>query len=570
MAITKTCKVCSAKFEITDTDLAFYKKISPVFGGKTFDIPPPNLCPHCREQNRLAFRNEQKLYKRKCNSCQKDIISIYSPDKEYNVYCYDCWWSDKWDATDYGQDYNPTRPFLEQVNEILKKVPRMAAVQVENENSEYGNYFGNSKNSYMCFASRYCENCYYCNWAYRAKDCVDSLFVIDCEYLYGCLDCRKSNRSKFLINCVNTSECYFSENLIGCNNCFGCKNLRNKSYCILNEQKTKEEFEKFVKEFKDWNLGKLLEIRQKMIALPVKPTEQHNCENSLGDKIKFCKNCKYVFSLEDAENAKYVFDDIKVRDSQDINISATNELTYQSVCGEEHYNSAFIVSCLDIKNVYYSFECLNSVSNCFGCIDLRNHKEYCILNKQYTKEGYEKLVPQIIEKMIERGEWGEFFPISMSPFGYNETVAMNYYPLEKDEAKKLGSKWQDNDYDIKYDGPFYEPKDIKNYVENEEEREKLLKGILKCETTGKPFKIMPQELAFYMANSIPIPKKHWEERFKGLFSLRNPRKLWHRQCMCEETDHDHSGPCKNEFETTYAPDRTEKVYCETCYQKSVI
>ncbi|MEI8092157.1 MAG: hypothetical protein WCG98_08430 [bacterium] len=45
-------------------------------------------------------------------------------------------------------------------------------------------------------------------------------------------------------------------------------------------------------------------------------------------------------------------------------------------------------------------------------------------------------MPKIIEKMEADGERGEFFPTSLSPFGYNETVAMEYFPLTKEEAMK--------------------------------------------------------------------------------------------------------------------------------------
>ncbi|MBP7885433.1 hypothetical protein KAZ93_04775 [Patescibacteria group bacterium] len=44
------------------------------------------------------------------------------------------------------------------------------------------------------------------------------------------------------------------------------------------------------------------------------------------------------------------------------------------------------------------------ISDCFGCIGLR-HKQYCIFNKQYTKEDYEQTVAKIISHMIEAGEW---------------------------------------------------------------------------------------------------------------------------------------------------------------------
>jgi len=36
--------------------------------------------------------------------------------------------------------------------------------------------------------------------------------------------------------------------------------------------------------------------------------------------------------------------------------------------------------------------------------------------------------------MMKTGEWGEFFPASLSPFGYNETVAQEYFPLSREEV----------------------------------------------------------------------------------------------------------------------------------------
>jgi len=224
-------------------------------------------------------------------------------------------------------------------------------------------------------------------------------------------------------------------------------------------------------------------------------------------------------------------------------------------------NQVLCSKIVETSNVYYSSHIYYS-SDIFGCVGLRNSK-YCILNKQYSKEEYEKLAGKIIEHMQETGEWGEWFPIKYSPFGYNESVAMDYFPLNKEGAAELGAKWQDNNFDIEYSGPFYEPHDnIEEYAKSEEEVEKLLDGILKCETSGRPFKIVPQELSFYIQNKIPIPTKNFHTRFTERFALRNPRILWHRKCMNEG--------CENEFETTYAPDRPEKVYCEGCYQKSII
>jgi hypothetical protein len=79
---TKICKHCQSTFEVTDDDLAFYDKVSPIFplgvnpvfsgegegsGVRKYAIPSPTFCPDCRQQRRLSFRNERKLYKRKCD-----------------------------------------------------------------------------------------------------------------------------------------------------------------------------------------------------------------------------------------------------------------------------------------------------------------------------------------------------------------------------------------------------------------------------------------------------------------------------------------------------------------------
>jgi hypothetical protein len=40
--------------------------------------------------------------------------------------------------------------------------------------------------------------------------------------------------------------------------------------------------------------------------------------------------------------------------------------------------------------------------------------------------------------------------------------------------------------------------------------------------------------------------------------------------MCNKENHiNHQGKCNVEFETSYAPDRSEIVYCEKCYQQEV-
>jgi len=100
---TRTCINCKSPFAIEPDDFSFYEKMG---------VPPPTWCPQCRLMRRFMFRNDRTLYKRPCNKCKMDIISIYNKDKPYTIFCQQCWWNDDWDALSYGIEYDPTRGFL--------------------------------------------------------------------------------------------------------------------------------------------------------------------------------------------------------------------------------------------------------------------------------------------------------------------------------------------------------------------------------------------------------------------------------------------------------------------------
>jgi hypothetical protein len=75
----RTCAVSGEEFAIFQSDKKFYKKISPTFGGKKFQIPFPTLCPEERQRRRLLFRNDRKLYRDKCALTGENIVSLYHP-----------------------------------------------------------------------------------------------------------------------------------------------------------------------------------------------------------------------------------------------------------------------------------------------------------------------------------------------------------------------------------------------------------------------------------------------------------------------------------------------------------
>ncbi|MCX6809234.1 MAG: hypothetical protein NTZ65_00540 [Candidatus Berkelbacteria bacterium] len=573
MAETKNCKQCQKQFTIEDDDLEFYKKISPTFDGKTFEIPVPTLCPTCREMNRLAWRNEISIYKRKSDKSSKEMISVYPADrKDYTIYRSDEWWADDWDALDFGFEFDFTKSFFGQYNQLLIKVPRVGLFNSQTEDSEYSNFAIGCKNCYMSSVIYYdSENTHYSYVAFTVRDSIDTSFCNNTDHSYACTTLNDCNRCFYSYRLTNCSDCWFSIDLIGCRDCLFCSNLRHKQFCIQNKQLTKEEFQAELKKYDFGSYKKVQEYINKFNDLRgntfVKYANIIKSEDSTGDDLIECKNAKKFFNGTRIENCKYSFRGIDYKDSQDF-MGGNAERVYNSQNTGWGSDYLFCSNAHRSNNLIYCESCYDS-HDLFGCVGLRK-KEFCVFNKQYTREEYEKLVAKIIEHMQKTGEWGEFFPLSISPHAYNETIASNYFQHDKKEILELGGKWQDNDFALEYEGVFYEPADDIIEYKDEGKQGELLSGILKCEVSGKPFKIMPQELAFYLEHGLPIPRKHFNVRFKERFEMRNPRKLYHRQCMCEETGHGHDGKCPNEFETTYAPDRPEKVYCEKCYRQSVI
>lgn len=56
---TKKCRISDKEFFVTNKDLEFYDKISPVFADKKYSLPSPTLCPDERIRRRLAWRNDR-------------------------------------------------------------------------------------------------------------------------------------------------------------------------------------------------------------------------------------------------------------------------------------------------------------------------------------------------------------------------------------------------------------------------------------------------------------------------------------------------------------------------------
>ncbi len=559
---TRNCKNCKKDFSIEKEDFNFYEKIK---------VPPPTWCVECRQQRRYAWRNERTLYRRNCDLCGNSMVTIYSPNKPYKVYCNDCWWGDSWDMTSSGRDFDFSRPFFEQFAELQHDTPRMALLNKNSANSEYTNHSGNNKDVYLSFTVFDGENVMYSTWTHQSRDCLDCSFVYEKgEHLYNMVDSRKDYECQYGVFVRDSVNTYYAHDMHGASNCFMSYDLRNKSYFFRNVQLTREEY---LEKLAQYDLGshKVREELYKEFLDMVENKALHKssiverCVNCKGSLIFDSKNVRDSFEVFEGENCRYIYGGIEVKDCMDLyHVGYNTELSYECQGCTRISNCHFCHLCYDNLNVEYGDTCQNS-QNLFACVSVKKG-EYMIFNKKYSKEDYLVLREKIIEHMKKTGEYGEFFPPSIAPVYYNETQANYYVPMTKEEVLAKGWHWED-----KIPGTFGKGTiDMSIVPDNIKEiKDDIIKEVLTCEVCTKNYNIVSAELSFYRRDNIPIPRKCPDCRYKMRFVLRYPRKLWPGQCKCVSLEHDHTGPCKNTFETPYSPERKERVYCRNCYDKEI-
>ena len=535
----KTCQACNRTFTIHSDDTEWYKR---------FDIPVPELCPPCRSQRRLAHRNETSLYSDQCDLCKKSIISQYHPESKLTVYCRDCWWSDKWNPFQYGRPFDFTKPFFEQWGEFIRTLPHINLLDMNSDNSAYTNCVSHNKNSYLIFTADYNENSLYSNWLQHSRDCCDDFKLNNGERAYECFFGDRLHSSQYLIKCFSAAESLYCYDCRNIQNCFLSSNLRNKQYYILNKPYSREEYEKIVA---DWQLATPAG-RDKALAALKQLMEQsiHHFRNQLGrieassgDYLRDVNQAWECFDVEQADHCRYVRNMIKIKDAMDCEYGGVGENGYQNV--EPHpmpQHSLCTYGCYGGNDVYYSHSVMNS-KNVFASCGFKK-AEYVLFNTQYTEQNYGELFKKVKAQMLQTGEWGQYFPIETSLFGYNETNAQHWYPLTQPDVTKHG--W-----------PWHEPLPVQPGQSTV------------CTKCQRPFKYVDQELKFYKEMQIPNPTLCYSCRFERRRQWHNPQSLWHRQCMCTQTDHGHNGLCTTEFDTTYTPERKEIVYCDECYKKEV-
>lgn len=546
------CQLCGTLFV---HDPSVLEKVSPVIDGRKILFPDPVHCPDCRMRQRLVFRNERFLYLRECDFSKRKVVSFYSLEYPGKIYEPEAWWGDRWDGLAEGRPFDFSKTFAEQFAELRLRVPRMSLMISHCENSDYAPYSVGSKNLYLCVSCVGSEDVLYSYQANASHDCTDCSIVFRSTLCYECLYGVGLYHCFWTQDCKDSQDLYFCRDCRNCTNCIGCANLTNKKFHVFNQPVSESEYREYIEKFRDQVFLEAMKKKFDLFSAQNFFRSSHNffCENSSGDHLLNCKNTIHCFEAENLEDCAYVYNLPQgAKNCYDVHYSPKSELVYEAVSAVNAYHSGFVLSCWDVKETWYSEECFYS-KNLFCCIGLKN-AEYCILNRKYSKEEYEKMVARIIEHMRKTGEFGKFFQPSHSPFAYNETLAQEFFPLTKEGVLQRNLKWKDPPLKDYVSQNYRIPSDIREVSDD------ILKEILACSSCGKNFRIITKELKFYRKMSLAVPRKCPDCRYSERMRLRVGRKLVKSHCA----------KCGKRMVTSLRLLEGERVYCDDCYLRETV
>ena len=560
---TRKCKwagehqYCEGEFKIEEEDINFLKMLR---------VPAPNYCPTCRRICRLTNMGWNQLFKRKCDAPNhsETLISIFSQECPFPVYDYKYFTEDEFDPFSFGGDYKKEKDPMEHLTEFRKKFPMPSFLNRDPSsiNSEYSNGGRDLKNGYYVMACYHVEDAWYSLMINKSRNVMDSYTILDSEFVYGSVNSDHLYKTSFVYFSSSCTDSIFLFDCRNCQDCFGCVNLRNKRYCVYNEQLSKEEYETFIdsitpisRDFiidskkKFWNLAK---------KLPANGPRIISSNNVVGAKIINSRNVFDVTDSVNSENVRHSDGVLSHKDSMDFLYSGghSNLLYMCTNIGSQSSRVKFSISskfCTDCEFVFNS----KNLNNCFMCFGLQN-KSHCILNKKYNEEEYFKIIDEIKTDMLNKGEYSDGLGFSFSAQAYNFSIGQILYPLKDEQIRKFGG---------------YIAKEPKTNVGNMEVLEitqipqtinevtdDILDKAIKCEVTGRPFRIISSELSFLRRVGIPLPTIHPSIRMANRWKISPVGKKYNAICA----------KCNKEMETLFDPKEGYNLYCEDCYKREVV
>ena len=122
------CEHCQKEFIITDVEQSLSEKIG---------LELSTVCSKCLLKQHLSFWLFGKFRKGKSDLSGESLITVLPENSRYPIYTFKEWYSDKWDAMEFGVDYDETKSFFEQLKKLQEKIPHPHQNGSNNTNCDY-------------------------------------------------------------------------------------------------------------------------------------------------------------------------------------------------------------------------------------------------------------------------------------------------------------------------------------------------------------------------------------------------------------------------------------------------
>lgn len=546
----RVCPISGEKWILAAKDIERYRG---------WNVPPPIYSPLIRMKELAGWGAGIDLWWKPHHLTGKPTLSGLHPEAPSPVMTDKEWYEKDW-GIEQGREVDITQPLLPQTCPLFENVP-YPSLSAHGSVNSIGCGMVDCVDCYMVFGTKSTRDGWYAVRNSYSERVMDNVYLLRCENVFA------SAKSVGCNSCINVFECNnclhsaFLFDCYDCEDCFCSSNLRRKQYVFMNEQLTKEEYGQRMAEidlsatsqFEQWKIAFRKLVSEKTIWPENFSLRFEDC---VGEGMMDCLDCSGFLMA----NAKDIKDGWNIFDSDHLD---TVVISYNS--NDCYYTSV----ALNAHNVKYSFvadyssdceyvmNCYNC-EFCFACVGL-NRKKFCILNKQYTEAEYWQKVDELKCAMLERGEYGKFFPAALSPLGVKYGYVYVLAPFTPDELKNLGGRDDDPiagmrfaPYDV--NAPLSDVNQVPDRIADVGD-EWVGKQFYDAEANRR-FTVNAQELAYRKAHGYPFPRRHYTARLKDLVASCNGPIQEKAACA----------KCQKEIMTSSSsvyPKRT--IYCKSCY-----
>ncbi|MBI2485213.1 hypothetical protein HYW18_03650 [Candidatus Uhrbacteria bacterium] len=510
----RVCALTGEKWNMTEEEIGWYKK---------FNVPPHSCAPIPRLKQLLGFPVGIAIWKKPHAETKEPLLTFVHPDSPYQVIPDRDWHNREFAQT--TRELDPGEPFFAQFQQLAYSIPVGALRDEGSSTNSVGVDMIKCQDTYLLFGGADLQRVLYASVSFHGSDsaCITNTLRVNesyhinaaenmhhCTYCFQCGDCINS---AFLFDCSR------------CQDCFGATNKKDKQFIFWNEQLSEGEYRKRLemvdlRSRRTWN--ECSERYLEMIRGEGYFRDHFNFATdveSTGEYLVRATRCRESYWVEGSTDLFQCWMSLDDRDSMSVVWLGWGDAAYCSADIAYYHNLKFCSRSWRCQDLEYCMDCYDC-EHCFGCVGLKK-KKFHIFNKPYGEEEYWQRVDEIKCAMLDRGEYGMFFPASLSQTGFQFSMGEFYFGYSDDELKKFGAPTFDpTKGNINESEGLLKASELPDRLLDIDVSQHVGKPILD-ESLNRLYTITPAELAFYQKHRLPIPDKHFLTRLLHLVRHSN-------------------------------------------------